>query len=259
MFKDDDMFPMPLSYRQEQVENEVTDAQPQYANDDFDDIFGSEPPSPTLQSHTLSQDQQRGNSEPSDIPRIKEKHTTEGYRDGVTQGKGKSVQVGFDEGYSLGAILGLRIGKILGLLEGILGGVDGEEKTRVEGLLNQAKKELSTQTIFGTEFWGEDGIWKFEVVEHKGKEVLFPDVAAAHPLIQKWEKVVKEEVEKWGIDLGIFDTEDRAVDGEEGEASAKQIREGMYTKVAGGKEVAAEPVVGGGGKIMGVAKKDLNW
>ncbi|KAG4433081.1 hypothetical protein IFR05_011447, partial [Cadophora sp. M221] len=87
-----------------------------YTNDDFDDVFGSAPSSPSLLPHQPT----TGNLEPSDIPRLREKHETEGYRDGVTKGKGESVQAGFDEGYGLGAVLGLKIGKILGILEGVL-------------------------------------------------------------------------------------------------------------------------------------------
>ncbi|KAE9370868.1 hypothetical protein N431DRAFT_315479, partial [Stipitochalara longipes BDJ] len=189
-----------------------------YANDDFDDVFGSAPPSPTFShddTHTNHDTRIRsGNLEPSDIPRLKEKHETEGYRDGVTKGKAESVQKGFDEGYSLGALLGLRIGKILGLLEGICGALKGggevykAEAGRLEKFWGEAKKELGTKSVFGREWWGEDGVWKFEVPgEGDGKEVLFPDVAGAHPLIVKWEKVIEEEVKRWGLDLGIMEGE----------------------------------------------------
>jgi flagellar biosynthesis/type III secretory pathway protein FliH len=135
--------------------DEVTEPHEQrYTNDDFDDVFGSAPPSPTFEhdAHDLQDTRIRsGNVEPSDIPRLKEKHETEGYRDGVTKGKAESLQKGFDEGYSLGAVLGLRIGKILGLLEGITAALNGggkeysEEKERVEALWVEAKADLSTQ------------------------------------------------------------------------------------------------------------------
>jgi hypothetical protein len=204
-----------------------------YANDDFDDVFGSAPPSPSFEHDLHIGDGNcrgggLGNVEPSDIPRLKEKHETEGYRDGVTRGKAQTVQVGFDEGYGLGAVLGLRVGKVLGLIEGIWGPVDatakgteGEgngvpqewiaerERERLEKLFNEAKEELKTERVFGREWWGEDGIWKFEVPgeRHKGKEVLFPDIAAAHPLIKKWEGIVDKEIQKWGLDLGLMETE----------------------------------------------------
>ncbi|KAH7317860.1 essential protein-like protein Yae1 [Rhexocercosporidium sp. MPI-PUGE-AT-0058] len=217
---------------------------PSYANDDFDDVFGSAPSSP---SH-LPRQHPTGNLEPSDIPRLREKHETEGYRDGVTKGKGESVQAGFDEGYGLGAVLGLKIGKILGILEGVLAGLRGEEgeRERVERLVGEATEDLSTKSVFAKEFWGEDGVWRFEVEgekEGEGKgEVLFPDVAAAHPLVRKWEGFVEEEVRRWGFDLGILDGE--------GEKETEEMDDGG---------VESEPVAAGMAKVLGISKKDLSW
>ncbi|KAK0111653.1 Essential protein Yae1, N terminal [Cadophora gregata] len=236
------------------------DPLPSYANDDFDDVFGSAPSSPSL---LPSQHPSTGNLEPSDIPRLREKHETEGYRDGVTKGKGESVQAGFDEGYGLGAVLGLKIGKISGLLEGILAGLRGEglgmegERTRMEGLVKGAKEELSTTSVFGREYWGEDGIWKFEVgKEGDGEgEVVFPDVAAAHPLVRKWEGVVEEEVKRWGLDLGIFDGD---VDGEGDEEEVVAVKGAQGKEVRRG-EVESEPVAAGMAKVLGISKKDLSW
>jgi hypothetical protein len=219
-----------------------TDPDPVHANDDFDDVFGSAPGSPTLpyndheDGYILEGTQKKqGNVEWSDIPRLKEKHETEGYRDGVTKGKAESVQKGFDEGYGLGATLGLRAGKLLGVLEGIYSAIltatndpankENEEwetqRERVGRLFEEAKDELKTQSMFGKEWWGEDGIWKFEVPgEKEGREVTFPDVASAHPLVVKWEKVVEEEVDRWGLDLGLM----------EHETGEKGIGEGAKTK-----------------------------
>ena len=233
------------------------DPPPSYVNDDFDDVFGSAPSSPSF----LPARPTTGNLEPSDIPRLREKHETEGYRDGVTKGKGESVQAGFDEGYGLGAVLGLKIGKILGLLEGILAGLKGEgsegERMRGEGLVEGAKKELCTQSVFGREYWGEDGIWKFQVgKEGEGDgEVLFPDVAAAHPLVRKWETVIEEEVKRWGLDLGIFDGEDAGED-ETQELGAGKGAQGREAKKG---EVESEPVAAGMAKVLGISKKDLSW
>ncbi|KAF8862490.1 hypothetical protein BDZ45DRAFT_573628, partial [Acephala macrosclerotiorum] len=184
-----------------------------YANDDLDDVFGSAPPSPSFDLDRDTNHDRHTNDEYSDIPRLKEKHETEGYRDGVTKGKGESVQVGFDEGYGLGAVLGLRIGKVLGLLEGILAAVkavegeqwDGERK-RVDSLFAEAQKELKTQSVFGRKYWGEDGIWIFEVPgDAEGKDVVFEDVARAHPFVKKWDGIVDAEVKRWGLDLRIMD------------------------------------------------------
>lgn len=184
----------------------INPPEPIYENDDLDDVFGSTPGSPTFggEGETVS-----------DIPRLKEKHETDGYRDGVTQGKAQSVQKGFDEGYGLGAVLGLKIGRIIGLLEGIFGAVTvaasknadlwSEELRRMEDLLRRAKEELRTEKVFGREWWGEDGIWKFDV---PGEDVIFPDVAAAHPLIKQWGEVVQKEIEKWTLDMNLMEDND---------------------------------------------------
>ncbi|KAL2065356.1 hypothetical protein VTL71DRAFT_3026 [Oculimacula yallundae] len=225
-----------------------------HVNDDLDDVFGSAPSSPSHYHSTTG----TGNLEPSDIPRLREKHETEGYRDGVTKGKGESVQAGFDEGYGLGAVLGLKIGWILGVLEGVKRGLEGDgeglvvERQRVGRLLEEAMRELDTRSVFGGEYWGEDGIWKFEVEKGDG-EVLFPDVAAAHPLVKKWQEVVDREVRRWGLDLGIMDGEDGSEELEELGGKGVQGRE-----VKKG-EVESEPVAEGMAKVLGVMKKDLSW
>lgn len=248
---------------------EILNAEPQiYQNDDLDDVFGSAPASPSLftsspshlpdEEHIDNSGNINGNKEISDIPRLKEKHETEGYRDGVTKGKAQTVQKGFDEGYTLGAVLGLRIGRIQGLLEGLTGGlraggpaavgIAGEESegavewkeqsNRLQALLAKAKEELKTENVFGREYWGEDGIWKFKVPGESQEEqidVVFDDVAGAHPLIKKWEGVVDEEIERWGIDLKIMEHEqEREQDRRGNEAIEKQA--GESSKAPGAKK-----------------------
>jgi hypothetical protein len=261
MLRDDDAFPRHIVMESNNAD-EVADFYDQrtYTNDDLDDVFGSAPPSPILEHDThISQDTslRSGNLELSDVPRLKEKHETEGYRDGVTKGKAESVQKGFDEGYNLGAVLGLRIGKILGLLGGVCAALKagGEEykgvSESVEALLAAAKRELTTQSVFGRVWWGEDGIWKFEVPGEKdGNEVVFTDVAGAHPLVMKWESIVAEEVKRWGLDLGIMEG-DYEVHAKDEETSKQEPTKGNH-----GAEVSE---AAGLAKVMGVAKKDLNW
>jgi len=262
MFRDEDQFPPYANTVMESNGDEVTVLEQRYANDDFDDVFGSAPPSPSFShdgTHASHDNRMRsGNLEPSDIPRLKEKHETEGYRDGVTKGKAESVQKGFDEGYSLGAMLGLRIGKILGLVEGIYGalkGTGGEynlEVERVEKLVSEAKEDLGTRSVFGTDWWGEDGVWKFEVPgEQDGKEVLFPDVAAAHPLVIKWERFVEDEVKRWGLNLEMMEGEHEEDHVEEEKGTHGPSKNNRTAEVSENSEALA--------KIMGVAKKDLNW
>jgi len=242
MLRDDEAFPMATRPYTVDID-EITQGEEvqAYPNDDFDDVFGSAPPSPTFEQDERENNNtwrgSGGNLEPSDVPRLKEKHETEGYRDGVTKGKAETVQAGFDEGYGLGAVLGLRIGKILGLLEGICLAVSVGAKTegceawkgeleRVESLLAGAKAELKTESVFGREWWGEDGIWKFEVPGEglDGKEVTFPDVAGAHPLIAKWEQTIKTEIETWSLDLDLMESE-HTQERESEEVQTKQVTE----------------------------------
>lgn len=176
---------------------------PRTPTDALDDIFGSAPSSPTTQA-----------TEPSDIPRIRSQHSAAGYRDGITAAKSTHIQAGFDEGYSLGAVIGLRIGTVLGTLEGILaalkmkGHEDGQgmekERMRASKLLAEARQALATEKVFGAEWWGQDGIWTFEV-EGEDDDVTFEHVVDAHPIIRRWEGLVKEEVERWGLDLEVLE------------------------------------------------------
>lgn len=187
------------------------DPEPQpHINETLDDVFGSEPAD--------FSESGEGNKEWSDIPRIKAKHETEGYRDGVTRGKAETVQKGFDEGYTLGAILGLRVGKLIGMVQGIHAAVssakeaDGSDKwkaehERLEGLWGSAQEELTTKVVFGRAYFGMDGIWTYPV-EAEGEEIVFPDVANSHPLVRKWEDIIAAEARRWKLDLAIMDNEE---------------------------------------------------
>ena len=56
--------------------------------------------------------------------------------------------------------------------------------------------------MYAAEYWAGDGTWRWEVdVEDDGREVVFKDVAAAHPLIRKWLAVASEEAERCGLTL----------------------------------------------------------
>jgi hypothetical protein len=190
-----------------------------HAANDMDDVFGSAPSSPTLFPNNP-----RGNSEPSEIPRMRSVHSTAGYRDGLTAAKGKTIQDGFDEGYSLGATVGLRVGAILGVLEGLLSAALKNEASkpaaedtvqfqvnferheleteRLRNLLGRAREELKTEGTFGTEYWSSDGVWTYEVQERGGG---WKDVVDAHPLIQSWENIIEEEATKAALDLTVMD------------------------------------------------------
>ena len=114
---------------------------------------------------------------------------------------------------------------MLGALEGVWGayGKDAKvylEERRLGKLVGEARKELSIEGIFGKDWWGEDGVWRYEVVG-KEEEVLFQEVVDAHPLLRKWEGVVEEEVERAGVRVGVFEGEEwesgRVGDGEKGD------------------------------------------
>ncbi|RFU73676.1 abc1 domain-containing [Trichoderma arundinaceum] len=157
---------------------------------------------------------------PSDMRRLETEHTTAGYREGISAAKERTVQAGFDEGFSLGATIGLAAGQLLGTLEGIedalksrLGdraGSEDEEATAASRLLTEAREELSVPKIFSSDYWAPDGNWSYDVKPEAsgGDEVLFPDVAAAHPLIRKWTAIVDEQVKLWKIDRSVLDGED---------------------------------------------------
>lgn len=186
--------------------------------DPLDDVFGSAPSSPALRAEDGDglnlPAARRDVQDPSDIPRLRSVHVTNGYREGIAVSKEQHVQAGFDEGYSLGAELGMKVGWILGLLEGILvalparssephdhsGVASGEAasdrltRQSARGQLVLAEEEMSMKRLFGDEFFGGDGVWTYSVpgTEKAGEEdVTFQQIADAHPLVAKWEKAAR--------------------------------------------------------------------
>lgn len=189
---------------------------PPVTSSQLDDIFGCSPPrddddadgSSALASSTAA------DSHVSEIPRLRSVHVTAGYREGLTESKARHVQDGFDEGFPLGAVLGLKAGWVLGALEGVavalrtaaVGG-DVDAAAAFEGVrarLVEARGELDLVSVFGREFFDDEGIWRYRV-EGGEDEVTFEEVAAQHPLVAKWLKVVEALAEKERVDLGILD------------------------------------------------------
>ena len=186
------------------------------ANDPLDDVFGSD-------GNDAAEDlMATGASHPSDMHRLRTEHTTAGYREGVSVAKEKSIQAGFDEGFSLGATIGLKAGQLLGMLEGIVeavkshngtdgSDVGGNDVQAFDKLLADARGELSKGKIFSAQYWAPDGNWTYEVREPKdGEEIVFSDVAAAHPLIRKWTETVDEQIKRWNIDVSLLDDDSAA-------------------------------------------------
>jgi hypothetical protein len=181
----------------------------------LDDIWGSGPSS--ADSEGFPSDANHIRYEPSDIPRLRSEHSTSGYRDGLSSAKNTTIQEGFDEGYSLGAVMGLEIGIVMGVLEGVcnsirdVGGDNEGEKKRTNGLLENARRELQTERVFGSEWWGEDGTWKYEVIGERPDgtgDFTFKEVVNSHPVVKKWKGLVQIEAEKWGLDLTIMEREE---------------------------------------------------
>lgn len=188
--------------------------------DTLDDVFDStDDVHPSREVRTITQDH------PSDIARLRSEHTTAGYREGVATAKANSVQAGFDEGFSLGATIGLEAGQILGFLEGITEGLANaldlhKVHLAAQELLKQARDDLSPPKIFSPEYWADDANWKFDVRAQDEKEVVFSDVAKAHPLIRKWLDIIDFQMEEWKIDPLILDNADIVrVDHETSEAA----------------------------------------
>lgn len=199
-------------------------------NDPLDDVFGSAP-APAA-GHAGVDAGRPSASHPSDMPRLQAEHSTAGYREGVTAAKGSSLQAGFDEGFSLGATIGLRAGQILGALEGITTAANSSAAERdpaARATLARAQEELSPRHIFSSDYWEPDGNWKFEVGTRDGLEdVVFADVADAHPLVKRWAGVLEGEMARWKIDTSVFDEEEETEkeddedEDEEGEMKAER-------------------------------------
>ncbi|KAF2486021.1 hypothetical protein BDY17DRAFT_238911, partial [Neohortaea acidophila] len=176
-----------------------------------DDVFGSAPPSPGA-DRTVHQP-----TDPSDIPRLRSTHVTNGYREGISASKSTHIQEGFDEGYALGAELGLRVGWCMGVLRGVLHAVSSSHsntsatpsvpaaenakltssitRESVQQIIQDAEEALTIQALFGKDFFGEDGIWLYDVPgQESGDEgsVTFALIADAHPLLTRWMTTIRE-------------------------------------------------------------------
>lgn len=182
--------------------------------DPLDDVFGSAPSSPVLSSHdgnrrdepTPVSASQR--AEHSDIPRLRSIHVTNGYREGIAVSKEQHIQAGFDEGYSLGGEIGVKVGWYLGVLEGILQAVgrrDDGMGDEVKKMYADAQKELKMEKLLSQDFFGQDGIWLYEVPGQDNEEgelqVTFADVAARHPVLAEWQTKIEGLAGKLGLKL----------------------------------------------------------
>jgi hypothetical protein len=191
----------------------VNEDESHHSNDLFDDVFGSAPNSPILgggRGDDFAVERTNAH-EVSDIPRLRSRHVTEGYREGIAESKEKFIQEGFDEGYSLGAELGLQAGWCLGMLEGVCKALD---KTQVNGgkrsqphveiefaageLYKSAQEEMQMQKLFDPAYFGSDGIWLYDVPGSE-EETTFRQVAMAHPVLSKWLSNTRVAADRVGL------------------------------------------------------------
>ncbi|KAF2229538.1 hypothetical protein EV356DRAFT_510813 [Viridothelium virens] len=76
----------------------------------------------------------------------------------------------------------------------------GKMLVEAEAVRAEASKELAVPSLFGRQYFGEDGVWTYDV-PGKEEEVTFVEIADAHPLIEKWTKVIRDLVAAWEVDL----------------------------------------------------------
>lgn len=199
------------SAREIHVEASAMDADESHHNNDlFDDVFGSAPNSPIL-SGGRDDDfavERMNAHEVSDIPRLRSRHVTEGYREGIAESKEKFIQEGFDEGYSLGAELGLQAGWCLGVLDGVCKALDKKQTTggkqshaemgEPDELFKKAQDEMQMQKLFDPAYFGSDGIWLYDVPGSED-ETTFRQVAIAHPVLSKWLATTRATADRVGL------------------------------------------------------------
>ncbi|KAK4129183.1 hypothetical protein N657DRAFT_639752 [Parathielavia appendiculata] len=116
-----------------------------------------------------------------------------------------------------------------------------DEARRIEGLLNEARRELSVQGVFDGAFWAADGNWRYDVGGSGGglgeDGVVFSDVAEAHPLLRKWGGIVRAEAARYGVDWEVLKDEIRDVKSGEDEEDERE-REERARKERGGQPAA---------------------
>ncbi|KAK0668326.1 hypothetical protein QBC41DRAFT_123649 [Cercophora samala] len=227
---DQDIFPSMSSHPAPQHSSpDQDDTEPE--NGQFDDVWGDDDDDTNMQDFIPSSTTTTISSSERerDINRLKSLHSKTGYIDGITHAKATSVQAGFDEGFTLGANIGSRAGVLLGIIEGFVAAFglqsistsppqpwETAEARRLEILLNEARQELDVRSVFAKDWFCDDGTWNYPVGdEENGGEVLFPDVAASHPLIKKWDAIVRREGERFGLDWNVLRDEEGVNGGHE--------------------------------------------
>lgn len=122
----------------------------------------------------------------SDLPTVKRQHMTDGYREGLTVGKAKVMQQGFDDGYPIGTAIALRVGRVLGVLEGYLASKSTTlgttaEQSSLKKVHDKAQEELACSALLKD--MADDVIAEMKTIP--------PSIEL---VIRKWERLVFGEV-----------------------------------------------------------------
>ncbi|KAH6619296.1 hypothetical protein B0J18DRAFT_450838 [Chaetomium sp. MPI-SDFR-AT-0129] len=126
-----------------------------------------------------------------------------------------------------------------------------EEARRISELLSEARRELSVVGVFDRQYWADDGTWRYEVSApdgssnngyYRGMEegglVVFADVAEAHPLLRKWDGIVRAEAARYGVDWEIL-KDDMGGDGRRETGDEEREREARMRRDRSGAQPAA--------------------
>lgn len=103
------------------------------------------------------------------------------------------------------------LGGLCAALGGVAGGGEGKgEYEASRRMWMRAREELAVERVFGREFWGEDGVWRYAVRKAGGDgdeegEVTFQEVVEQHPLVKEWVERARGEMRRWGIREGVFE------------------------------------------------------
>ncbi|KAK2074049.1 hypothetical protein P8C59_008286 [Phyllachora maydis] len=185
---------------------------------------------------------------------------------GFDEGFGLGATLGLRAGRLLGLLEGLAsapaASSTVGREPG--GAGDTDEGRGLQALLPEARRELGARGMFAPAYFAPDGTCLFALVAGGGgrkerrsdgagggrvglvglgeraeaeggrkegaEEVRFADVAASHPLIQKWEGILRSEMERWGLHDAILG----------GEQWERVDAEGAESKQAEAKVVSKE-------------------
>jgi hypothetical protein len=154
-----------------------------------------------------------------DLQKLRQTHTTSGYRDGISLSKSSHIQSGFDEGYPLGGRIGLQVGWLLGVLGGLRNVFPHDQE--VVKVAREAEAELKIEKVFDKQWWDGEGVWKWKVEgEEEEGGVTLDVVVDSFPVLRRW----RERVLKLAGERGL---QCRMLEGGEGKESVDEVADKM--------------------------------